>query len=137
MLDCRISVAIVDWPTVRRLLTIAGVNVTRGAGLVAPIGDIRRFSILQKLVSCFGLNPRVRQSAPGFASMGPGPCTRATAPPRLEHRSPDFSQRVGVVGGLIIKRIMGVVRPRCWGSIATIGMNSGMRWRPALRGRAL
>jgi hypothetical protein len=29
------------------------------AGIVAAIGDIRRFNSLQKLVSYFGLNPRV------------------------------------------------------------------------------
>lgn len=35
------------------------------AGLVAAVGDIGRFSSPQKLVSYFGLNPRVRQSGLG------------------------------------------------------------------------
>jgi transposase len=66
-LDRDIGVAVVDQPAVRRLLTIAGMNITVAAGLVAAIGDIRRFSGPQKLVSYFGLNPRVRQSGLGLA----------------------------------------------------------------------
>jgi transposase len=57
-------------PAVKRLLTIAGVNATVAAGLVAAIGDVRRFSSPQKLVSYFGLNPRVRQSGLGLAQHG-------------------------------------------------------------------
>lgn len=40
------------------------------SGLVAAIGDIRRFASPQKLVSYFGLNPRVRQSGLGAAHHG-------------------------------------------------------------------
>src|SRR5262249_32014763 len=40
------------------------------AGLVAAIGDIRRFASPQKLVSYLGLNPRVRQSGLGLAQHG-------------------------------------------------------------------
>jgi transposase len=69
-LDRDIGMAVVDQPAVRRLLTIAGMNVTVAAGLVAAIGDIRRFSSPQKLVSYFGLNPRVRQSGLGLAQHG-------------------------------------------------------------------
>jgi transposase len=69
-LDRDIGKAVVDHPAVRRLLTIAGVNITVAAGLVAAIGDIRRFSSPQKLVSYFGLNPRVRQSGLGLAQHG-------------------------------------------------------------------
>src|SRR4051794_1495028 len=69
-LDRDIGVAVVDDPAVKRLLTIAGVNVTVAAGLVAAIGDVRRFSSPQKLVSYFGLNPRVRQSGLGLAQHG-------------------------------------------------------------------
>ena len=47
---------------VHRLLTITGVNVTVAISLIAAIGDIRRFTSPQKLVSYFGLNPSVRQS---------------------------------------------------------------------------
>nr|WP_244464300.1 IS110 family transposase [Bradyrhizobium japonicum] len=40
-------------------MTITGVNPTVAAGIVAAIGDISRFDSPQKLVSYFGLNPRV------------------------------------------------------------------------------
>jgi transposase len=61
VLDREIAEATVDDPAVRRLLA---------AGLVAAIGDIRRFPSPQQLVSYFGLNPRVRQSGLGFAQHG-------------------------------------------------------------------
>jgi transposase len=46
----------------QRLLTITGVNSVVAIGMLAAIGDIKRFASPQKLVSYFGLNPRVRQS---------------------------------------------------------------------------
>jgi transposase len=70
VLDREIGVNVVDDPEVKRLLTIAGMNVTVAAGLVAAIGDIQRFSSPRKLVSCFGRNPRVRQSGLGLAQHG-------------------------------------------------------------------
>ena len=70
VLDRDIGETVVDKPDVKRLLTIAGVNVIVAAGLVAAIGDIHRFSSPQKLVSYFGLNPRVRQSGLGLAQHG-------------------------------------------------------------------
>jgi transposase len=70
VLDRDIGEAVVDDPAVRRLLTIAGMNVTVAAGLVAAVGEISRFSSPQKLVSYFGLNPRVRQSGLGLAQHG-------------------------------------------------------------------
>ena len=51
-----------DEPLVKRLMTITGVNAIVAMSLLAAIGDIHRFSSPQKLVSYFGLNPRVRQS---------------------------------------------------------------------------
>ena len=51
-------------------MTITGVNLTVAVGLMAAIGDIARFSSPQKLVSYFGLNPRVRQSGLGAAHHG-------------------------------------------------------------------
>lgn len=56
--------------SVARLMTITGVNLTAAAGIVAAIGDISRFTSPQKLVSYFGLNPRVRQSGLGVAHHG-------------------------------------------------------------------
>jgi transposase len=69
-LDTDVAAAAIDDPSVRRLLTITGVNLTVAAGLVAAIGDVRRFSSPQKLVSYVGLNPRVRQSGLGLAQYG-------------------------------------------------------------------
>jgi hypothetical protein len=60
----------IEDPSVKRLLTITGININVAAGLVAAIGDVRRFSSPQKLVSYVGLNPRVRQSGLGLAQHG-------------------------------------------------------------------
>lgn len=70
VLDREVAQATADDPAVRRLLTITGVNLTVAAGLVAAIGDVRRFGGPDKLVSYFGLNPRVRQSGLGLAQHG-------------------------------------------------------------------
>ena len=70
VLDREIAQAGLDNPAVERLLSITGINVTVAVGLVAAIGDIRRFSSPQKLVSYIGLNPRVRQSGLGLAQHG-------------------------------------------------------------------
>lgn len=69
-LDRTIAQGTLASPEVRRLLTITGVNVTVATGLMAAIGDIGRFKTPQKLVSYFGLNPRVRQSGLGAAHHG-------------------------------------------------------------------
>lgn len=69
-LDRDIGLAVVDDPAVKRLLTIAGVNVTVAAGLVAAIGDVKRFPSPEKPVSYVGLNPRVRRSGLGLARHG-------------------------------------------------------------------
>lgn len=47
-------------PVVRRLMTLPGVDMTVASGVAAAVGDIRRFSDPQKLVSYLGLNPSVR-----------------------------------------------------------------------------
>ena len=70
VLDREIAQVAIDDPAVRRLITITGVNLTVATGIVAAIGDIRRFKSPQKLVSYFGLNPRVRQSGLGAAHHG-------------------------------------------------------------------
>ena len=51
-------------------MTITGINLTVAVGLVSAIGDITRFASSEKLVSYFGLNPRVRQSGDGRAHYG-------------------------------------------------------------------
>jgi transposase len=70
VLDREIAQAVIDDPKVKRLLTISGINITVAAGLVAAIGDVKRFASPQKLVSYVGLNPRVRQSGLGLAQHG-------------------------------------------------------------------
>ncbi|WP_201842672.1 IS110 family transposase [Microvirga zambiensis] len=60
-LDKSLAQKALDGPQVRRLMTITGVNATVAMGVLAAIGDIKRFSSPQKLVSYFGLNPKVRQ----------------------------------------------------------------------------
>jgi transposase len=70
MLDRQIAQDAIDDPAVKRLMTITGANLTVAAGIVAAIGDIGRFNSPQKLVSYFGLNPRVRQSGLGVAHHG-------------------------------------------------------------------
>jgi len=69
-LDREIAETTLDEPAIKRLLTITGVNLVVAAGLMAAIGDIGRFDSPQKLVSYFGLNPRVRQSGLGAAHHG-------------------------------------------------------------------
>ena len=51
-----------DDPNVRRLMTIGGVHSIVAASVLAAIGDIKRFSSPEKLVSYLGLNPSVHQS---------------------------------------------------------------------------
>ena len=70
ILDREIAVGALDDGAVKRLLTITGVNVTVATGIMAAIGDIRRFNDPGKLVSYFGLNPPVRQSGRGAAHHG-------------------------------------------------------------------
>jgi transposase len=69
-LDREIALSVMQDASVRRLMTITGVNLTVAVGVMAAIGDIARFESPQKLVSYFGLNPRVRQSGLGAAHHG-------------------------------------------------------------------
>jgi transposase len=55
---------------VRRLMTIPGVDATVALGLVAAVGDFRRFRTPEQLVSYLGLNPRVKQSGGKAAAHG-------------------------------------------------------------------
>jgi hypothetical protein len=47
---------------VRLLLTIPGVGIQTAMGILAAIGDVRRFDQPKKLASYFGLVPRISQS---------------------------------------------------------------------------
>ncbi|WP_140846787.1 IS110 family transposase [Paracoccus sp. FO-3] len=46
----------------RKLMSIAGINVAVATALIAAIGDISRFCAPDRLASYFGLTPRIRQS---------------------------------------------------------------------------
>jgi transposase len=61
-LDRGLAGAVLDDAAARRLMTIPGVDFAVAVGIIAAIGDVSRFRSAQKLVSYFGLNPRVRQS---------------------------------------------------------------------------
>jgi len=50
-------------PQVQLIMTVPGIDYPTAVGLLAAIGDISRFSSPRKLVSYFGLNPMVHQSA--------------------------------------------------------------------------
>jgi transposase len=88
-LDREIALSVMDDASVRRLMTITGVNLTVAAGVMAAIGDITRFKCPQKLVSYFGLNPRVRQSGLGVA------ITAASARSAAAMPAPCWSRRPG------------------------------------------
>jgi transposase len=59
-----------QWPEIRRLMTVPGVNVICAATFMAAIGDIGRFASARKLTGYLGLDPRVSQSGSGPATHG-------------------------------------------------------------------
>jgi transposase len=69
-LDRALAAQAVDDNRVQRLMTITGIDMVSGLGLLATIGDHTRFATSEKLVSYLGLNPSVRQSGSGPARHG-------------------------------------------------------------------
>lgn len=61
-IDKSLALVALEEPRARCLMIIPGVNVNVALSILAAVGDIKRFSSPEKLVSYFGLNPRVRQS---------------------------------------------------------------------------
>ena len=59
-----------DWPEIRRLMTVPGVNLICAATFIAAVGDPRRFLSSRKLVAYLGLDPKVRQSGDAPARSG-------------------------------------------------------------------
>lgn len=57
-------------PVVRRLMTIPGIDATVALSVLAAVGDFSRFESADRLVSYFGLNPKVRQSGGQPATHG-------------------------------------------------------------------
>jgi transposase len=58
------------WPEIRRLMTVAGVNLICASTFIAAVGDPRRFLTSRKLVAYLGLDPKVRQSGDAPARSG-------------------------------------------------------------------
>ena len=65
-----IATEALEWPEVRRLMTVPGVNVIAAATFMAAIGDIARLESSRRLVGYLGLDPKVRQSGSGPATHG-------------------------------------------------------------------
>jgi transposase len=59
-----------EWPEIRRLMTVPGVNLICAATFIAALGDPRRFLSSRKLVAYLGLDPKVRQSGEAPARSG-------------------------------------------------------------------
>ncbi len=59
-----------EWPEIRRLLSVPGVNLICAASFLAAVGDARRFPCSRKLVAYLGLDPKVRQSGEAPARSG-------------------------------------------------------------------
>jgi transposase len=59
-----------EWPEIRRLMTVPGVNLICAATFIAAVGDPRRFLTSRKLVAYLGLDPKVRQSGDAPARSG-------------------------------------------------------------------
>ena len=68
--DALIAEQALEWPEVRRLMTVPGVNVICAATFVAAIGEVERFASARKLTGYLGLDPRVGQSGSGLAAHG-------------------------------------------------------------------
>jgi transposase len=59
-----------NWPEIRRLMSVPGVNLICAATFIAAVGDPHRFLTSRKLVAYLGLDPKVRQSGDGPARSG-------------------------------------------------------------------
>jgi transposase len=70
LIDAELARVALRREEVKRLMTIPGVDATVALSIVAAVGDFRRFSSPERLVSYLGLNPRVRQSGGQPASHG-------------------------------------------------------------------
>ena len=70
IIDASLGRVALEREEVLRLMTIPGVDATVALSLVAAVGDFRRFSHPERLVSYLGLNPRVKQSGGLPASHG-------------------------------------------------------------------
>ena len=65
-----IAAQALDWPEIRRLMTVPGVNLICAATFIAAVGNPSRFWSSRKLVAYLGLDPKVRQSGEAPARSG-------------------------------------------------------------------
>ncbi len=65
-----IALDALQWPDLRRLMSVPGVNVICAATFLAATGPIGRFKNPRNLVGYLGLDPKVRQSGPGPGTSG-------------------------------------------------------------------
>ncbi len=70
LVDRTIAEQVLSWPEVRRIMTIPGMGAMAAAGVMAAVGDIRRFPTPRHLVAYLGLDARVRQSGSAPARHG-------------------------------------------------------------------
>lgn len=70
LVDGNVAEQLLGWPQVRRIMTIPGMGAMAAAGVMAAIGDVRRFPTSRHLVGYLGLDARVRQSGSGPARHG-------------------------------------------------------------------
>jgi transposase len=59
-----------EWPEIRRLMTVPGVNLICAATFIAAVGHTGRFLTSRKLVAYLGLDPKVRPSGDAQARSG-------------------------------------------------------------------
>ncbi len=84
-------------------MIITGVNMIVALSVVAAIGEIGRFSSPEKLVSYFGLNPRVRQSGDKAAYHG-----------RITKQGRSHAQAMLVEAAWSVSRTPGPLRAFFW-----------------------
>jgi len=65
-----IATEALEWPEIKRLMTVPGVNVICAATFMSAIGEIGRFESPRKLAGYLGLDPRVAQSGSSPATHG-------------------------------------------------------------------
>jgi transposase len=68
--DRALATEALEEPVVRRLMTIPGIDAVIALTILAAVGDFSRFPSAEKLVSYFGLHPKIRQSGGQPASHG-------------------------------------------------------------------
>ncbi len=68
--DRLIAQQALNWPEIRRLMTVTGVNLVCAASFMAAIGNANRFLSSRNLVAYLGLDPKVRQSGEAPARSG-------------------------------------------------------------------